>query len=330
MTTRTDPPIGARRGCARAATWASCAPADLRFSGGEAAAPAAATPSGPTWTPPRWSACAPRTEGWAAGLYLAGLSLRGREDAGGVHRRTSPATTGWWSTTSPPRCSRASRAERRRLPAADLDPAAPDAARSATPWPARSGSAQRPGRARALEPLPGAARQPPRVVPLPPPLRRAAAPRAGAGARRARSRSCTAARAGWYLAAGDVDEAIHHAAAAGDLDRAADLIAEHWAGYERSGWTGHHAALARRCCPPSACAPTRASAWRRRLIGINLGRRRDGRALARRGRGARAARPAPRATPASSPPTSPRAARSCASWPATRPRRSRSGAGPSP
>ena len=34
-----------------------------------------------------------------------------------------------------------------------------------------------------------------------------------------------------------MDEAIHHAAAAGDLDRAADLIAGCWAGYERSGWT---------------------------------------------------------------------------------------------
>ncbi|HET6692477.1 MAG TPA: LuxR C-terminal-related transcriptional regulator, partial [Miltoncostaeaceae bacterium] len=41
----------------------------------------------------------------------------------------------------------------------------------------------------------------------------------------------------WFESQGDMDEAIHHAHAAGDLDRAADLIAGCWAGYERSGWT---------------------------------------------------------------------------------------------
>ena len=65
-----------------------------------------------------------------------------------------------------------------RLPAAHVDPRPPQRARSATPSPAPSGSAARAGRARALEPVPRAPRQPPRVVPLPPPLRRAAAARA--------------------------------------------------------------------------------------------------------------------------------------------------------
>ena len=42
-----------------------------------------------------------RTEGWAAGLVLAGLSLRGPATTTTPSCRRSKATTGSWSTTSP-------------------------------------------------------------------------------------------------------------------------------------------------------------------------------------------------------------------------------------
>jgi ATP/maltotriose-dependent transcriptional regulator MalT len=41
--------------------------------------------------------------------------------------------------------------------------------------------------------------------------------------------------ASWYRQAGDVEGAIHHATAAGDFAQAADLIARHWLAYQRRG-----------------------------------------------------------------------------------------------
>ena len=90
---------------------------------------------------------------------------------------TSPATTAWWSTTSPTRCSRACRPSgaasccARRCSSRLCGPLC-----DAVAGTRRLGPGAR--RARALEPVPRAARQPARVVPLPPPLRRAAAARA--------------------------------------------------------------------------------------------------------------------------------------------------------
>ena len=43
--------------------------------------------------------------------------------------------------------------------------------------------------------------------------------------------------AAWHIAEGSVDDAIGHAAAAGDLAQAADLIAASWAGAPARGWT---------------------------------------------------------------------------------------------
>ena len=54
---------------------------------------------------------------------------------------------------------------------------------------------------------------------------------------RARSRPFHRRAAAWHLEQGAIDDAIEHAAAAGDLDLAVDLIAEHWSSYQRSGWT---------------------------------------------------------------------------------------------
>jgi LuxR family maltose regulon positive regulatory protein len=48
--------------------------------------------------------------------------------------------------------------------------------------------------------------------------------------------------AAWYDAAGDIDEAIHHATAAGEYSEASALIGRHWLAYWRSG---HSATLAR-------------------------------------------------------------------------------------
>ena len=81
MTSRTDPPIGLARLRARG-DLAVLRAADLRFSqdeAGELLAEAGLELDGDAVARLRQ-----RTEGWAAGLYLAGLSLRGREDAARV------------------------------------------------------------------------------------------------------------------------------------------------------------------------------------------------------------------------------------------------------
>ncbi len=82
--------------------------------------------------------------------------------------------------------------------------------------------------------------------------------------------------AAWYLAADDVDEAVHHLAAAGEMEGAADLIAERWAGFHASGWTAttqHWLSLLPRervCADPRLCMAEA-------LILINLGRPEDAR-----------------------------------------------------
>ena len=172
---RAPTPRSASGGCARAATSrrsapTTCASRTARRPG------CSATRSARTSPPAEVERLRARTEGWAAGLYLAGLSLRGREDAAGfiddfagddrlvVDYLAAEVLEG----QSP---------ERRRFLLRTSILGAPHGA------PLRRGRRhQRLGagarRARAVEPLPGAARQPARVVPLPPPLRRAAAPRA--------------------------------------------------------------------------------------------------------------------------------------------------------
>ena len=79
MTSRTDPPIGLSRLRARGDLAEIRAP-DLRFSDDDARALLAE--AGLSLRDDQVARLRQRTEGWAAGLYLAGLSLRGREDAG--------------------------------------------------------------------------------------------------------------------------------------------------------------------------------------------------------------------------------------------------------
>ena len=133
-----------------------------------------------------------RTEGWPAGLYLAALSLAGKAGqarAGPRVRRHERARR---------RLPRRRGARRLRAGAADVHAAHVGArapVRAALRRGARrSGLGRRAGVARALEPVPRAARRPPPLVPLPSPVRADPAPGAGA-ARAGRSwRSCTAAR----------------------------------------------------------------------------------------------------------------------------------------
>ena len=78
---RADPPLPLARLRARGQL-AELRTADLRFTGEEAAALLDET-AGPGLPTEAAQALATRTEGWAAGLQLAGLSLRGQTDAAG-------------------------------------------------------------------------------------------------------------------------------------------------------------------------------------------------------------------------------------------------------
>ena len=92
LTSRSDPPLALARLRARGQLTELRA-AELRFTPGEAAAllqqvaaaPGGARPGAPLLQVPEAvaAALAARTEGWAAGLQLAGLSLRGRSDVDG-------------------------------------------------------------------------------------------------------------------------------------------------------------------------------------------------------------------------------------------------------
>ena len=92
LTSRSDPPLGLARLRARGQLTELRA-AELRFTPPEAAAllqqvaagPGGARPGAPLLQVPEAvaAALAARTEGWAAGLQLAGLSLRGQDDVDG-------------------------------------------------------------------------------------------------------------------------------------------------------------------------------------------------------------------------------------------------------
>ena len=269
MTSRNDPPIGLARLRARG-DLAEIRSDDLRFSDDDAAAllngaTGLELPAGQV------AALRSRTEGWAAGLYLAGLSLRGRDDADAFiadfagddrmvvdylaaevlegqapERRDFLLRTAVLGRLSGPLCD------------------------------AVTGAA---GSARVLEEL---ERSNLFLVPLD--NRREwyryhhlfgellrheltlARPGEVAGLHRAAAR--------WHLDAGNIDEAIHHSAAGGDLEGAADLIAENWAGNERSGWTvtteGWLALL-----PPERVRADPRLCMAEALIRINLGRPQD-------------------------------------------------------
>jgi LuxR family transcriptional regulator, maltose regulon positive regulatory protein len=84
LSSRSDPPLALARLRARGQL-AEVRAADLRFTAGEAAALLAQVAARPGSQLPEEAvaALAGRTEGWAAGLRLAGLSLRGQSDVAG-------------------------------------------------------------------------------------------------------------------------------------------------------------------------------------------------------------------------------------------------------
>ena len=81
LATRSDPPLGLPRLRARGEL-AELRVAELRFAADEAAALLQET-AGPGLAAAAVKALTARTEGWAAGLQLAGLSLRGQADIAG-------------------------------------------------------------------------------------------------------------------------------------------------------------------------------------------------------------------------------------------------------
>ncbi len=82
LASRADPPLGLAR-LRAGAQLAELRAADLRFTPGEAAA-LLSRAAGEELPDAATAALTSRTEGWAAGLQLAGLSLRGRSDISGL------------------------------------------------------------------------------------------------------------------------------------------------------------------------------------------------------------------------------------------------------
>ena len=269
MTSRTDPPIGLARLRARGDL------AELRASG---PALLRRTRPAPCWPRRAWSSTwrrrvarlRQRTEGWAAGLYLAGLSLRGRDDAArfiadfaGDDRLVVDYLAD--EVLDGP----AARAA--RLPAAHLDPRPPERARSATrsPGPAArrgcspSSSARTSSSCRSTTAASGTATTTSSAscCSTSSTLTRA----------RARSRSCTAARRPGILAEGSIDDAMRHSARGGRPRPGRRPDRRPLVGPPAPRLDHHGPALARAAAARDACAATCACAWPRRWLAINLG-----------------------------------------------------------
>jgi LuxR family maltose regulon positive regulatory protein len=232
ITTRSDPPLGLARLRARG-DLSELRAADLRFSDAEAGALLSGA-AGLALGGDEVARLRQRTEGWAAGLYLAGLSLRGRDDAASfiadfagddrlvvdylaaevlegqsderrrfllrtsiLGRLTGPLCDAVAGTTGSARTL--AELERSNLFLVPLD--------NRREW-------------YRYHHLFGELLQHELALTAPDELvelhRRAA---------------------DWHVAEGSIDEAVRHAAAAGDTARAADLIAAGWSEHLRSGFT---------------------------------------------------------------------------------------------
>jgi LuxR family maltose regulon positive regulatory protein len=268
MTSRSDPPIGLSRLRARG-DLAEIRALDLRFSDDDARALLAE--AGLTLRDDEVARLRQRTEGWAAGLYLAGLSLRGREDAGSFiadfagddrlvvdyladevleglppDRRDFLLRTSVLSRLSGPLCDAVAGVDGSARILAELE-------RSnlfLVPLDNRREWYRYHHLFGELLQHELALTAPAEVAEL---HRRAAA---------------------WHLAEGSVDDAVHHAVGAGDLDQAADLIAEHWSDHLRRGWTVTTQRWLELLPPDTVVADVRlclAETW----LAINLGRPED-------------------------------------------------------
>jgi LuxR family transcriptional regulator, maltose regulon positive regulatory protein len=227
---RTDPPLPLARMRARGEL-AEIRIAELQFTDEEAVALLNGA-MGLQLTAGDVERLAERTEGWAAGLYLAGLSLRGREDASafitafaGDHRHIADYLGAEVLARQPETTRsfllRTSILERLSGPLCDAVVEA-------------EGSA---GLLAELE------RSNLFLIPLDDRRRWyryhhlfAQLLRLELGHRDAELIPMLHRRAAaWHRQAGNLDEAVHHASAAGDFDEAAALIARHWLTYWRRG-----------------------------------------------------------------------------------------------
>lgn len=268
MTTRTDPPIGVARLRARGHL-AEIRSADLRFSDAEAEALLnGGVGLGLGLAPDEVGQLRARTEGWAAGLYLAGLSLRGRGDAADFIREFAGDDRLVVDYLADEVLGRQPEGRRRFLLRTSV--------LTRLSGPLCDAVAGTTGSAQVLSEMEGSNLF---LVPLDNRrewyryhhlfgelLRHELALAAPDEIAQLHRRA-----ADWHLSAGDVDEAVHHRVASGDLDAAADLIARHWAGYHRHGWTVTTERWLdllpreRVLADPRLCMA-------RALIGINLGR----------------------------------------------------------
>ena len=235
--------------------------ADLRFTPDEAAAYLNEV-MGLALTAQDVAALEGRTEGWIAALQLAALSMQGRDDVAGFIAGFAGDDRYIVDYLVEEVLQRQPDA-RPQLPAADLrpEPAERPAVRRRHRPGRRQGHA---GGARAGEPVPGPARRPPPVVPLPPPLRRRAAGAPAGRAARPRPRPAPAGerlvRAERRAVRGDPPRAGRRGLRArGGPGRAGDP------GAAPGPAGGHAAALARGAARRAVPGPARAQ--RRRTSG---------------------------------------------------------------
>ena len=221
LATRRDPQLGLHR-LRLAGELTEVRAADLRFTLDETRELLAA--SGIALSEDAVGMLHGRTEGWAAGLRLAALSLAGHPDP----ERFVAEFSGSERTVADYLLAEVLQREPRRreaTPAADLDPGTGDRTPRRRPRRCHRVRAD-PARARAGERFRGLRRRRADVVSLSRTLRRPAAP--GAAPHRTGRRGRAApARSRWLEEHGRVVDAIRHAQAAADWPHAARLVADH-------------------------------------------------------------------------------------------------------
>ena len=194
--------------------------------------------------PSRSQALEERTEGWIAALQLAAISLQGRDDVGGFIAGFAGDDRYVVDYLVEEVLAHQPRAGARL-------PAAVRGARPAHRAAVRRGHSAATTAARCCATLERAnlflvaAGRPAGVVPLPPAVRRRAAGAPARRAARAGAACCTSAPAGWYEQHDLTDEAVEHALAARDFDRAAPSMELAVPAIRRHRQRGDDARLAR-------------------------------------------------------------------------------------
>jgi LuxR family transcriptional regulator, maltose regulon positive regulatory protein len=230
LATRVDPPLALARMRAKGEL-AELRMAELQFTGEEAAALVNGA-MGLALGAEDLARLAERTEGWAAGLYLAGLSLRGRKDPSGFIAAFQGDNRNVADYLSVEVLERQPAHIRRFLLRTSV--------LERLSGPLCDAVLETQGSAALLQEL---ERSNLFVVPLDDRRRRyryhhlfAQLLRLELGSREASLVPVLHRRAAaWHQAAGQVDEAIGHATAAGEFGQAGALIAAHWLAYWRGG-----------------------------------------------------------------------------------------------